>query len=358
LRTQRNAVAKRARRVRERLGLSDAPPRPVNVRGDWSAALRVDPIPLLLGCGHPAIEAFTRRDLLDDRSVRVSDLWELPEACRVLARQQPDGRWRYPNPKPEIRSVDDYDQLETYRQLSGLVHRFGFDRRHPAVEAAKGFLATFQTADGDYRGIYGPQYTPNYSAAITEVLIHAGYGRDPQVEATMRWLVAVRQHDGGWAIPSRTRGERLDVMRSGAELVEPDRTRPSSHLVTGIVLRAFAAHPRRRRSAAARDAARWLATRIFQRDHYPDHAAPSYWTVFSYPFWWTDLLSALDTFTTLGWTSGDRAVASGVEWFVEHQDPGGLWNPGRNRPKRPDSDHWVALAICRALRRAGTASGG
>ena len=70
----------------------------------------------MLRYGHPAIVAFTRRDLLDDRSVRVSDLWALPEACRVLARQRPDGRWRYPNPKPEIRPVDGCDQLETYRQ--------------------------------------------------------------------------------------------------------------------------------------------------------------------------------------------------------------------------------------------------
>jgi hypothetical protein len=323
------------------------------VKGEWLTGLPVDPVPVLLGCGHPAIEAFARRDILDDRSVRVTALWELPEARRILERQRNDGRWRYRNPKPEIRTVNDYDQLETYRQLSVLVHCFGFDRRHPAVEAARGFLAAFQTGQGDYRGIYGQQYTPNYSAAITEVLIHAGYSRDPQVDATMRWLLSMRQDDDGWAIPSRTRGERLELTRTGTTPIEPDRTRPSSQLVTGIVLRAFAAHPRHRHSTATRDAGRWLARRLFLRDHYPDHAAPSYWTVFSYPFWWTDLLSALDIFTTLRWNAGDPAVASAVAWFADHQDPGGLWNPGRNRPKGPNSDHWVALAVCRALRRAG-----
>jgi hypothetical protein len=168
----------------------------------------------------------------------------------------------------------------------------------------------------------------------------------------MRWLLSIRQDDGGWAIPLRTRGERLEVMRTMTSRIEPDRTRPSSHLVTGVVLRAFAAHPRHRHSAAARDAGRWLANRLFQRDHYPDRASPSYWTVFSYPFWWTDLLSALDTFTTLGWTASDPAVAPALAWFVDHQDPSGLWNPGRNHPKGPNSDHWVTLAACRALRRA------
>ena len=80
-------------------------------------------------------------------------------------------------------------------------------------------------------------------AAITELLITAGYRGTPQVENTMRWLLSMRQHDGGWAIPTRTLGLPLSVMSTGSETFEPDPARPSSHLITGIVLRAFAAHP-------------------------------------------------------------------------------------------------------------------
>ena len=53
-------------------------------------------------------------------------------------------------------------------------------------------------------------------------------------------LPAIRQRDGGWAIPMRTLGHRyrdfLDVERY-PEPLAPDRSKPFSHLVTGMVLR-------------------------------------------------------------------------------------------------------------------------
>ena len=82
---------------------------------------------------------------------------------------------------------------------------------------------------------------------------------------------------------------------------------------------------------------------------YPDRVAPSNWLVFSYPFWWTDLLSALDSLTQIGFRPGDPDIARGVAWFIDNQEPSGLWNTGRNRPKGPHSDLWVGLAICRML---------
>ena len=88
--------------------------------------------------------------------------------------QQPDGWWKYPGGDPDIRSRAAYDQMEIYRQLGVLVCRFGLDHHHPAVAAAAGFLFSCQTEAGEYRGIYGNQCTPNYSAAITELLIRAG----------------------------------------------------------------------------------------------------------------------------------------------------------------------------------------
>jgi hypothetical protein len=150
--------------------------------------LRYDPLPPLLASDHAALRYFVRRDLLGQPVGPVGALWDLPAAVRLVARQQPDGRWRYPGGDPAVRSVANYDQLETYRQLGVLVCKFGFTRRHPAIQRAAGFLATFQTEAGDYRGIYGQQYTPNYSAAITELLIRAGYARSPQVTATLGWL--------------------------------------------------------------------------------------------------------------------------------------------------------------------------
>ena len=149
----------------------------------------------------------------------------------------------------------------------------------------------------------------------------------------MRWLLGMRQDDGGWAIPTRTLGMSLNVMLTARETFEPDRRRRSSHLVTGIVVRALAAHPGYRHSAGTRRTAELLKSRFFRRDVYPDRAAPSYWLVFSYPFWWTDLLSALDSLARIGFRPGDPNIARGVAWFTGNQEPSGLWNTGRNRPK-------------------------
>ncbi len=310
--------------------------------------LRRDPIGLLVAADDAALRSMARRELLGESTPEIS-LGELPAVRRIMARQQPDGRWKYPGGNPEIRSRAAYDQLETYRQLGVLVCKFGLDGQHPAVAAAVGFLSSCQTQAGDYRGWYGHQYTPNYSAAITELLIRAGYGHSAHVENTMRWLLSMRQDDGGWAIPARTLGLSLKLMLTVRDTVEPDRNRPSSHLITAIVLRALAAHPGYRHSADTRRAAELVKSRFFRRDVYPDRAAPSNWLIFSYPFWWTDLLSALDSLARIGFRAGDPGIARGVTWFTGNQEPNGLWNTGRNRPKGPHSDLWVGLAICRML---------
>ena len=315
--------------------------------------LRYDPVAPLLAADDAALAVTARRDLLGEH-IPAGSLAESAGVHRIVARQQPDGRWKYPAGNPEVRSRAAYDQLETYRQLAVLVCKFGLDRRHPAVAAAAAFLSSGQTEAGDYRGIYGRQYTPNYSAAITELLLRAGYAGCAQVENTMRWLLAVRQDDGGWAIPARTRGLPLTALLSSPETLEPDRGRPSSHLITGIVLRALAAHPRYRRLPATRRAAELLKSRFFLRDTYPDRAAPPYWLVFSYPYWWTDLLSALDSLAQTGLRASDPDIARGVAWFIDNQEPGGLWNTGRNRPKGRHSDLWVGLAVCRMLNAVST----
>ena len=310
--------------------------------------LRRDPIGTLLAADDAALRSMARRDLLGETTSEI-DMGELPGVRRAVARQQLDGRWKYRGGNPGIRSRAAYDQLETYRQLGVLVCKSGLDRRHPAIAAAAAFLSSCQTGAGDYRGIYGHQYTPNYSGAITGLLTRAGYEGSAQVENAMRWLLGMRQDDGGWAIPTRTLGMSLDVMLTARETFEPDRSRRSSHLVTGIVLRAFAAHPGYRHSADTRRAADLVKSRFFRRDVYPDRAAPSNWLVFSYPFWWTDLLSALDSLAQIGFRAGDPDIARGVAWFTGNQEPNGLWNTGRNRPKGPYSDQWVGLAICRML---------
>ena len=147
--------------------------------------LRVDPAPLLASSSNAALAFFARRDLLGSDADPVGALWDLPEARRVLGKQGQVGSWRYPGGKRSIRSQENYDQLETFRQLGILVEKFGFTRQHPAIERAAGYLLSFQTDEGDLRGIYGNQYATTYVGAILEVLIKAGYVEDPRI--AKRW---------------------------------------------------------------------------------------------------------------------------------------------------------------------------
>jgi hypothetical protein len=271
---------------------------------------------------------------------------------RILRAQQADGSWRYPGGNDSIRSQKNYNQLETYRNLRVLVEKYGFYRTHHSIEEAVGFLFGFQTDEGDFRGIYGSQYTPNYSAAIMEILVKAGYGKDKRIQKGLEWLLSVRQDDGGWAIPIRTRGEKLDIItaRHKGAPIQPDRYKPSAHLVTGIVLRAFASHPVYRNCIEARKAGDLLKSRFFRKDSYPDHVSENYWYKFGYPFWWTDLISSLDSLSKLGFERGDADIARGLKWFVNNQMKNGMWKVKYGNPKDPDMEQWVALAACRVFK--------
>ncbi len=314
-------------------------------------SLERDPVPWLLGLDDAAVNALVRRDLLDEK-IDVRLLWGLREPLRLVGRQQQDGRWLYPTQKP---SPYNYDLYQTLNALGELVGKYGFDRRHPAVEQGAAYVFCCQAPEGDYRGIYGKQPSHTYTPILMAVLIEAGYRDHPSIERAFQWLLDTRQDDGGWAIPARTRDRNIvrdweKVARS--DPIEPDRGRPFSHLVTGMVLRAFAAHPRYRRTRAARDAARLLKARFFKPDKYPDRRAPEYWTKFTYPLQFTDLLTSLDSLGKMGFASDDPEVALAIDWFAKQQKKDGSFELVMRRgigDKR--LAYWIGLALCRALRR-------
>ena len=321
-------------------------------RDRWRELLGYNPLPPLLNAPSAPIRFFTLRDLTDERLGPAESLWTDPRALRLLRTQLPNGAWKYHGGQERIRSVDSYSQLETYRQLRVLIELFGMTQHHPAIGKAAEFLFSKQTDEGDFRGICGNQYIPYYSAAFLELLVKAGYARDGRVEKGFRWLESMRQEDGGWAFPLRTVGLKLGPRPFAANLIQPDRSMPSSHMVTGMVLRAFAAHPDHRRSGVARSAGRLLAARFFKRDAYADRQAPSFWTAFSFPFWFTDLLSSLDSLSWLGFRASDPQVRLGLEWLVRRQQESGLWRlPLRLMSQVDGPDHWISLAVCRAARR-------
>lgn len=326
----------------------------------WLSHLQYDPLPSLLGSDSVALTLAVRRDLLGEQTASPQTLWDLKDVRRLLSRQEPDGSWRYPGGgKERQRSVEDYTQLETYRSLGVLVEKYGATRELPEMESAAEFLFSRQTDAGDFRGIYGNQYTPNYSAAILELLVKAGYDEDERILRSFAWLLSMRQADGGWALPVSTVGARWDVATLGGPTLEPDCAKPFSHMVTGVVLRPFAAHPVYRKSPDAGAAGRLLASRLFKRDSYPGRNTPEFWMKFCYPFWFTDLLSALDSLSWLGFGPQDENIRRGLEWLAEKQQPDGGWRLYLlHTGKDPYAHLWVGLAICRVFKRMFVYSSG
>lgn len=323
----------------------------------WKELLRIDPLPRLLDSGDEALIYWLRRDLSgpDAPSDRPSDaLWGLPDALQILRRQQDNGSWRY---KGKVRDENtygsNYDLLETFRYLRLLVETYGMTRKHPGLHRAAEYVLSCQTEKGDIRGIIGNQYMPYYCGAIVELLVKAGYADDARVDAALRWLLSVRQDDGGWIVPMQAvpSGERSDEMFRG-DPIPPDRSRPFSHLATGMVLRAFAAHPGYRHLEETWLAGERLKSRFFRGDKYNDRRAPAYWLKFGFPFWWTSLLTALDSLSRIGFPADDPDVARGIEWFQANQDDDGLWPTGYGSGRKAEANRqWVVLAVCRVLQR-------
>lgn len=318
----------------------------------WAKKLRSDPLPALLSANGEALRYFCQRDLLSKDAGPVERLWSLREARKITDRQQASGCWRYHGGRPQIRSQQDYDQLETFRALRILVEKYGMNLEDPAIPRAAEFLFSRQTEEGDFRGICGNQYVPYYSAAFMELLIKAGFSDDPRIAKGFRWLLSMRQLDGGWAFPLRTAGKNLNPETFRAPTIHPEKTQPFSHLVTGVVLRAFAAHPEYRRAGEARLAGRLLKSRFFEADRYPDRRSPSFWTSFSYPFWFTDLLSALDSLSQLGFEGEDPDIRKGLEWFASRQRRDGGWRLTlRLIEGEKERELWITLAISKVFKR-------
>ncbi len=303
-------------------------------------------IKTLLDTGNEALIAFTKRSLLGE-AVDIKELWTLPQVKKILEKQQPNGSWRYPNKKAALSSSTNYNQYQTYKTLAELVEFYGFNKEHEAVRKAAEYLFSFQTEEGDFRGMYGSQYSPNYSASITEFLIRAGYN-GARIEKALNWLLEMRQDDGGWALPLRTRKEGLGAL-SKKETLEPDRTKPFSHMVTGIVLRPFTL--KKAYHEKVKDAGVLLADRVFTRDKYADRNGVEYWTRFTYPYHWTDILSTIDTLTLLGIKNHPK-ITEIKQWFTEHKQKDGTYEVHvMAGAKYKDVKYWITLQYLKVLKR-------
>jgi hypothetical protein len=318
---------------------------------EWKRQLRRDPVPTLAASEDKALLWHLEREVTGRKAAPKESLWRLPEVGKILAKQQPSGAWRYPKQPPP--PTGNYDLLETFRQLRFLVQMYRLDHNHPALRRAVEWVLSCQTSEGDIRGILGNQYMPYYHGMILALMIEAGYAEDPRVEAGLEWLLRMRQDDGGWIVPAQAIAPaRKTPAFWHEEPLPPDRSKPNSHLATGMALRALALHPRFRKRKEARQAAERLKESFFLAEKYSDRKAPGYWVKLGFPYWWTDILMALDTVSLIGLGVQDAHVAAGVQWFVEHQESDGLWPTGYGHGQRAAaSRQWVALRACIVMKR-------
>jgi len=73
------------------------------------------------------------------------------------------------------------------------------------------------------------------------------------------------------------------------ETIESDRTKPFSHLITGIVLTPFSLKTAYR--IRVKSAGMLLADRVFTRDNFSDRMGVEYWTKITFPYHSIDILS-------------------------------------------------------------------
>jgi hypothetical protein len=326
----------------------------------WRESLKYDPIPALNRLENEAIEYFVQRDLLEKKVDSIEYIWDLPTVQKILEKQQPNGSWRYPGKKAELYPKHHYSLVETWKQFRILVEQYELTKQHTACRKTAEFLFSCQTREGDIRGMIGNQYATYYTGAIMAVLIKAGYHDDPRIEKGFEWLLSMRQNDGGWTIPLLT--HKLDrktthrLTSEYAEPVQPIRTKPFSHNWTDMVLRAFAEHPKYRKSKEARRAGNLLKSRFFQKDAYPSYQSETFWVRFM--FWWPNLLTSLESLSLLDFSKDDLDIQRGLGWFKRNQQEDGLWKityiPGKkivDNAKTQEKKGWITLRVCRLFQR-------
>ena len=333
---------------------------------EWRELFLFNPVVPLLNSGNQAIEYFVYRDLLGEAVGPVQQLWELAEPERILRGQGDNGGWPRPGKGQNVNDVTNHTLIETWKRFRILIDKFEFNRDHPQIEEAAEFIFSCQTELGDIRGMIGNQYATYYTGVFIALLIKAGYAEDFRIEKGFQWLLSIRQEDGGWSIPMIThkfeRETQYRLVTEDVLPVEPDRSKPFSHNWTGMVLRAFAAHDRYRQTDAAKKAAVLLKSRFFQKDAYTSYQSPGYWVRFEYPFWWNNLVAALDTLSMLGYSAEDTEIRNGLDWLLEHQGKDGLWRVNyskdeeKNTPKIMERRLWITLAICRIFKRFSNSS--
>lgn len=303
--------------------------------------------------------------MLEQQDGPVLDLSSLPEVQKIIKKQKYQGFWRSSSSSRNKYPAVNYDLIESWKQMRFLVEQFELDKNHEAVRNGAEYIFSCQTAEGDIRGIIGNQYAFYYTGAIAALLNKAGYEDDPRVEKAIQWLISKTQRDGGWVANALMTLDFLSwkevcdlTSQDRATVVEHDRDKPFCINGTGMVLRAFATHNRFRRHHEAVKSAELLKSHFFMENYYSSYKDKDSWLVFQFPYWWNNLIAALDSISRILPSRGDKDIRQAVDWLKACQEEDGLWrcsyskkHKNRDMEKYREERLWISLAVCRILRR-------
>lgn len=335
----------------------------------WLNNLKYDPIQPLLDSNNTAVVLFAQQYLLEDPQPELTEtIYKLPEIQRMVKKQGEDGAWQPAKKNQQTSSGVNYALIETWKRFRFLVEQYELDRKYECVEKAADYVFSCQTGEGDFRGFLADQYAMYYTGALLALLIKAGYEDDPRVDKSFQWLLAARQDDGGWVANPLMASENIswaetrDLTSKANRTIEDwDKKKPFCINATGMVIRAFAVHSQYCQSEAAKTAANLLKQRFFTKNNYTSYQHKDNWLVFQYPYWWNNLVSALDAISLIVLDKNDEDIQEAVNWLLDHQQENGLWknsysNIHKNRvtSRTIEAGYWITLTICRILKRIMT----
>ena len=331
----------------------------------WTSLLKYNPIKPLLDSNNQAIVYYAKRDLLEEQTPSILTIWNLETSRKLLRKQESSGFWRSKSANRQKAPAVNYDLFETFKYFSQLIEMYEFNSTHESIRKATEYIFSCQTEEGDIRGIIGEQYAPYYTGLIMSLLIKAGYANDARIKKGFEWLLQVRQDDGGWIIGSpgcfgqysKDELTKLTTHFVGTKK-DFDYSQPFTHSGTGMIIRAFAYHPEYRKSDSALKAASLLKQQFFRKDNSSSYQDPNHWVNFKYPFFWTDLISALDSLSLIGVSRDDVYIKKALKWLVDNQLETGLWNNSYSKIHSNNKNEktyqiqlWISLVICRIFKR-------
>jgi hypothetical protein len=172
----------------------------------------------------------------------------------------------------------------------------------------------------------------------------------------------VRQNDGGWIgspIYELPWKKQINAVTKDVERIyEWDRGKPMCLNSTGMILRAFANHPRYRKCKEARKAAQLLKNHFFMENNYSSYKHKDHWLFFQFPYWWNSLISALDSISQIYTDRNDEDIQKAVRWIIANQEKSGLWKMSYSSihkntitEKTKETQLWITYAICKIIKR-------